>query len=544
MASTLSSGALGLEKPATGEQAGTWGSQTNVNMETGLEIAIAGTKDIAVTAADVTLTVPSGTSITDIQSRAMALNITGTLTGNRAVIVPAKSKSYIVKNSGSGDYTLTVKTAAGSGVIVSRGDVALLYCDGTDVIAAPSAAATHAATTKATPVDADEIPLVDSATTNQWIPKKLTWANMKTTMAAACSAGWNALTSSSCTGNAATATTATSATTATTANRTDSGKVTVASHATTGDIFAAAANTIDWTGTATTTAFPAAAKAGMTRRLICADACLFTAGANLLIEGIASGNTITLAANVLVDVTAITTTQFKMTYNVSHAADYQVFTANGTWTKPAWVTASMPVLVEVWGAGGGGYSGNGGAGGGGAYNSRIFTASDLGATVAVTVAPTTSTNAAGGSSSFGSHVVAYGGGAGAVNGLSGGGGGSRGVGANGGVSYGGPGGLGYSNTIGAPDTTDGFGDGGGGGGGGSGAAIGGSAFWGGGGGGTYGGASMFGGGGGRLFGGTSAGVSLYGGNGGTAAGTAPGGGGGSGASSTGGRGEVRVRVSM
>ena len=205
MASTLTTGALGLEKINTGEQAGTWGDQTNVNLEIGLEIAIAGTKDIAVTTADVTLTIPSGTAITNIQSRAMALNITGVLTGNRAVIVPAKSKSYVVTNSGSGAYTLTVKTAAGpgAGVVVSQGDVALLYCDGTNVVAAPSAAATHAATTKATPVDADELPLVDSATTNQWIPKKLTWANLKTTLAAACSAGWNAASATALSGSAA-----------------------------------------------------------------------------------------------------------------------------------------------------------------------------------------------------------------------------------------------------------------------------------------------------------------------------------------------------
>ena len=41
------------------------------------------------------------------------------------------------------------------------------------------APATHAATTKATPVDADEIPLVDSAASN--VLKKLTWANLKAT---------------------------------------------------------------------------------------------------------------------------------------------------------------------------------------------------------------------------------------------------------------------------------------------------------------------------------------------------------------------------
>ena len=124
--------------------------------------------------------------------------------------------------------------------------------------------------------------------------------------------------SASCTGNTATATTATTATNT-------GGKTTIAS-ATTPDIFATSVGTIiDYTGTATCTGFVAAPQAGATKRLICAGACLFTAGANLLIEGITSGTTITLAANAIVDVTAITTTQFKMTYSVSGS-----FTATGT----------------------------------------------------------------------------------------------------------------------------------------------------------------------------------------------------------------------
>lgn len=90
-------------------------------------------------------------------------------------------------------------------------------------------------------------------------------------------------------------------------------RATVASHATTADIWTALGNQIDWTGTATTTAFPTATQAGSERVLICAGACSFTAGANLIIDGVASGNTITLAANDTVTVLAITTTQFKLT---------------------------------------------------------------------------------------------------------------------------------------------------------------------------------------------------------------------------------------
>lgn len=48
---------------------------------------------------------------------------------------------------------------------------------------------THAAASKTTPVDADELPLVDSAASN--VLKRLTWANLKATIAAyLVSAGW------------------------------------------------------------------------------------------------------------------------------------------------------------------------------------------------------------------------------------------------------------------------------------------------------------------------------------------------------------------
>lgn len=90
-------------------------------------------------------------------------------------------------------------------------------------------------------------------------------------------------------------------------------RATVVSHATTADIWSALGNQINWTGTATTTAFPAAPQAGASRRLICAGACSFTAGANLLIDGVSSGNTVTCAVNDTIIVEAITTTQFKLT---------------------------------------------------------------------------------------------------------------------------------------------------------------------------------------------------------------------------------------
>lgn len=109
------------------------------------------------------------------------------------------------------------------------------------------------------------------------------------------------------------------------------------------------------------------------------------------------------------------------------------FTANGTWTKPSGLKR---VLVCCVGAGGGGGSGRcdgggtnrfgGGGGGGGAVVWRNLAASDLTATVAVTIGTggpggagvsTVATNGnagtTGGDTSFGGFVIAKGGGGGA-----------------------------------------------------------------------------------------------------------------------------------
>lgn len=83
---------------------------------------------------------------------------------------------------------------------------------------------------------------------------------------------------------------------------------TVAS-ATTPDIWTATSNNINYTGTTAATGFAVAPQAGVTRTLICAGACSFTAGANMLIDGAVS---FTAAAGDEVQVFAVTTTQFRL----------------------------------------------------------------------------------------------------------------------------------------------------------------------------------------------------------------------------------------
>jgi hypothetical protein len=88
--------------------------------------AIAGRLSKAITTADVTLT--------DDEARNAVIELTGTLTGNRNLIVPTRTKVYLVYNNTGGAFSVTVKTAAGTGVAVNQGTKAVVYCDGTNVV--------------------------------------------------------------------------------------------------------------------------------------------------------------------------------------------------------------------------------------------------------------------------------------------------------------------------------------------------------------------------------------------------------------------------
>lgn len=67
---------------------------------------------------------------------------TGVLTGNRSIIVPNSVAQYWIDNETSGAFTLTVKTAAGTGIVVPQSNRYILYCDGTNVVDADTATMT------------------------------------------------------------------------------------------------------------------------------------------------------------------------------------------------------------------------------------------------------------------------------------------------------------------------------------------------------------------------------------------------------------------
>jgi len=109
------------------------------------------------------------------------------------------------------------------------------------------------------------------------------------------------------------------------------------------------------------------------------------------------------------------------TTRAATTADTQTFDVSGTWTKPT--GGQTMARIQVWGGGGGAGRGTAvnrmGGGGGGGYNETIVPLSTLGATVTVTVGAggtgrtgSTGAGTAGGTSSFGSTCLSYGGGGG------------------------------------------------------------------------------------------------------------------------------------
>jgi len=113
MASTFSP--LGVELQATGENAGTWGTKTNTNLEI-LEQISGGfiQKSIAGSAQTTDLAVTDGGTGAELAHR--MIEFTGTITGNQIVTIPNDVQNlYFLKNSTSGSFTVQFKYATGSG---------------------------------------------------------------------------------------------------------------------------------------------------------------------------------------------------------------------------------------------------------------------------------------------------------------------------------------------------------------------------------------------------------------------------------------------
>ena len=113
MASTYTP--LGVELQATGENAGTWGTKTNTNLQIFEQIAGGFTQQsIAGGAQTTTLSVSDGSTGAVLSHR--MIEFTGTITGNQVVTIPLDVQTfYYLRNSTSGAYTVQFKYVTGSG---------------------------------------------------------------------------------------------------------------------------------------------------------------------------------------------------------------------------------------------------------------------------------------------------------------------------------------------------------------------------------------------------------------------------------------------
>jgi hypothetical protein len=127
MASTYSD--LKIELIGTGEQSGTWGNTTNINLGIALGEAITGTADVPFSSADVTLTLTN--TNTSQTARNLRLNLTGTSGGARNLTVPNIEKFYIISNSLADE--VTVKNTTGSTYIVPAGTTAQVFSSGAGI---------------------------------------------------------------------------------------------------------------------------------------------------------------------------------------------------------------------------------------------------------------------------------------------------------------------------------------------------------------------------------------------------------------------------
>ena len=132
MASTYTSNS-GIEKIGSGEQAGTWGTTTNNNLDI-IDRAINGVASISISGTTHTLTTTDGT-LSDGGFKVLVF--TGALGANNTVTISPndQDKVYLVKNSttdsgSSGPYSVILSQGSGGNATITNGETAWVFADG------------------------------------------------------------------------------------------------------------------------------------------------------------------------------------------------------------------------------------------------------------------------------------------------------------------------------------------------------------------------------------------------------------------------------
>ena len=161
MASSTSSD-LKLELITTGEKSGTWGTITNTNLQI-LEQAASGYISVDVASSDVALAL-SNHAVSN--GKNLYFKLTGTLAANRTVTMPDSAERVFIVEDGTtrstSNYTLTIKTASGTGIALPVGSKCLVYSDGTNVNLGIRQKGYYTPTTAYTAVEGDQL-LIDTS---------------------------------------------------------------------------------------------------------------------------------------------------------------------------------------------------------------------------------------------------------------------------------------------------------------------------------------------------------------------------------------------
>ena len=116
----------GIEKPATGDQSGTWGDTVNVNMDI-IDRVLNGVGAISLSGTTHTLTTSDG-ALSDGMYRVLVLG--GSPSGTNTITVSPndQDKVFFVKNDSGQSAVFT--QGSGANVTIANGDTKIIYCDG------------------------------------------------------------------------------------------------------------------------------------------------------------------------------------------------------------------------------------------------------------------------------------------------------------------------------------------------------------------------------------------------------------------------------
>ena len=120
---------LRLKEIGTGESSGTWGSETNTNLELIGEALGFGTEGITTNADTHTTTIADGS--TD-PGRAMYLKYTGTLDSACTITIAPNtiSRMQFIENGTSGSQNIIISQGTGANITIPAGDTKAIYLDG------------------------------------------------------------------------------------------------------------------------------------------------------------------------------------------------------------------------------------------------------------------------------------------------------------------------------------------------------------------------------------------------------------------------------